>query len=111
MDRILFGGSGLVASGSIEEKMLHLKYLCRAINNLQQLTSGFETIFKDTFSPLVADTASACGLLGTSSKEELRKQWGDAWTFDDEYAVLRGDKNGYGETKSVPRAVNADSRS
>ena len=94
MDRVLFGGDKLIPPGGIEEKMLHLKYMCRVINNLQRLTSGFEDISKDLFSPLVAETATTPGLLQTSSEVELRELWGDAWIFDDEYAVLRGNKNG-----------------
>ena len=109
MDRILFGGGRLLAAGSIEEKTLHLRYLCRVINNLQRLTSGFEDICKDHFSPLVAETASTAGLLETSSKEELQKQWGDSWTFDDEHDVLRGEKNGYGLAESIIGAADVDS--
>ena len=94
MDEVLFGGSKLVSASSVEAKMLHLKYLCRVINNLQQLASGFEQICTDNFSPLVTDRASTSGIFEADSKQELRKQWGDAWVFDDEYAVLHGMKNG-----------------
>ena len=95
MDRVLFGGEKLIPPGGIEEKMLHLKYLCRVINNLQRLTTEFENIAQDHLSPLVAETAAASGLLETSSVAELRELWGDAWTYDDEHAVLRGNKNGF----------------
>jgi hypothetical protein len=103
MERILFGKT---RAAGVDDKMLHLKYLCRIVNNLQRLTLGFEDICKDLFSPFVVDNpdttdmtegaaaAAGGGLLAASSVDELRKQWGEAWSFDDEHAVLRGEKNG-----------------
>ena len=94
MEKILYGGGPPDADA---DGMLHLKYLCRVVNNMQRLAEGFVEISRDHFSPVVAESSGSgsMGLLESGSIEELKKQWGAAWTFDEELATLRGERNGH----------------
>ena len=102
MDKLVFGGSDPAAAVSAaEKKMLHLKYLCRVANNIQQLHDVFYDVTQKCFAPLFGtrdflaesqeqSDPQQLGMLSSSSIEQLRRQWGKAWDYDYEWEVVRG---------------------
>jgi hypothetical protein len=104
MAKILSGGGGAAHASAVQSEaagasmMLHLKYLCRAVNNVQRLAEGFAEVTRARFGPLFADdgaTGERAGFsLGGGSADNMRAQWGAAWSYDYELAVMRGERNG-----------------
>ena len=90
--RLWLGGLYPRGSGDSEDvqELLHLKYLCRAVNNLNRLSEGFSKLAEDEGRRLVGADGSI-GLMDLSSIEDVKKTFGSAWDFDAEWATLRGD--------------------
>ena len=122
MDKLVFGGSDPAAAHKLdisaaEKKMLHLKYLCRVANNIQQLHDVFYDVTQKCFAPLFGthdflaesqeqSDPQQLGMLSSSSIEQLRRQWGKAWDYDYEWEVVRGGRKSIVEINAkVTRAL------